>query len=137
MAIPAHVLVHSAVPVTYVEDDEAVEWVEGEPGEEGIVRTLGEGFPCVLFMPSAGGNADTTYRPRVVRQPTLLFNANYPGTLTPVLLTTESELLVSAPELAQWTGAPVQRWLLVGAAQPFGPPGTVVGVLAILRAVEG
>lgn len=135
MALPAHILVHLGTPVSY-EEDAGAPWIEGEPGTAGVRAVDGVAFPCVLFLPGPGGSADTPYRPRVVRQPTLLLNPIYDDGITPVVLTSEMELLVAAPELAPWTGASTARWLVAGDAQPFGPPGTVLGIQAILRQVK-
>lgn len=141
--LPDRILVHTATPLTYVED-RAAEWVEGEPGDSGIVPTNGTPFACVLFLPSAGGSASDQYRPRVVRNPTLLFNPTrdyargvIPADGTPIVLTDETELMIDAPELAAWMGGvSPARWQVNGDAQPFGPPGKVYGVQASLQTVE-
>lgn len=133
--LPDHILVHTATPVKITEDPGSGQWIEGEKGPVGPAAVAGAPFPCVLFMPSPGGAADTPYRPRVVRTPTLLYNPTREDD-TPVLVSNEDELLIDAPELAPWTGAPVQRWLADGDAQPFGPPGQVYGLMATLRIVK-
>lgn len=137
MAIPAHVLVHTATPLEYDEPQSSpAEWLEGEPGAAGGGEaTPGVAFPCVLFMPSGGGDQPNAYRRRVVEQPTLLYNLHRPDGST-VVLARESDVMVAAPELAPWTGAETARWTVVGEPQPFGPPGTVAGVQATLRMVQ-
>lgn len=151
MAIPAYVLVHTAVPLVYDEPQSAPEeWIEGEPGPHGGGEPIqGPPFACVLFLPGGGGEQQNPYRQRSVSVPTLLFNAKRGisrqavGVLpalaadeTPIVLKRESEVLVGALELAQWTDDVLVRWQLVGDAQPFGPPGTVIGVQATLRRVH-
>lgn len=133
--LPAHILVHVGTPVSYVEGVEGDEWIEGEPGEAGPVPVEGVSFPCVLFLPGPGGDEQNTFKPRVVRRPTLLFN---PERLdgSPVVVTNEDELLIEAPELVAWTGAATARWQASGDGQPFGPPGRVVGVMATLQQVR-
>lgn len=132
MTLPPHILVHQATPLEYLEvQGSPATWIEGEPGPHGGgAPTAGVAFPCVLFLPGPGGEQSNAYRPKAIREPTLLFN---PG---PVL-TRDSELMVAAPELAPWTGGiSPARWQLVGDAQPFGPPGSVIGVQATLRQVQ-
>lgn len=146
MSIPSYVLVHTATPVEYVEGVDRTEWIEGEPGATGGGGAPVEGaaFACVLFLPGPGGEQQNAYRPKAIRSPTLLFNptrdVSRPDLVTdlsPIVLTKESELLVKADELAPWMGGvSPARWQLVGVAQPFGPPGTVIGVQAQLRMVE-
>lgn len=134
--LPASIMVHVAVPVEYDEPQtDPPEWIEGEPGAHGGGDpTMGVAFACVLFLP-LGGEQSNAYRPKTVKVPTLLYNP-VRDDLTPVLITNESELLITAPELATWTGAETARWLAVGDGQPFGPPGTVIGVQSTLRQVR-
>lgn len=137
MPLPDYILVHSATPLEYDEPQtDPAEWIEGEPGAEGGGEpTQGVPFPCVLFLPGGGGEQANQYRRRVVEQPTMLYNIVRPDGST-VILKRESDLLVTAPELEPWTGAATARWQLVGEGQPFGPPGEVFGVQAILRMVQ-
>lgn len=131
--LPARILVHTATPVQFVEA--TVEgWAEGEPGE-GVEASLGVPFQCVLFLPGPGGEQSETYRPRVVRTPTLLYNPSRDDD-SPIVIRNEDELLISAPELAAWTGADEVRWQAVGDAQPFGPPGSVYGIQATVRQIR-
>jgi hypothetical protein len=133
--LPDHILVHRATPRSYVEAADAGPWLAGEPGARGPEVVLGAPFPCVLFLPSPGGAQDTTFRPKVVKRPTLLFNpTRLDGSL--VLVGSEDELAVSAPELEAWTGAAEARWQVDGDPQPFGPPGLVYGVVATLKIVR-
>lgn len=134
--LPDTLLAHTATPVSYPEvQSSPAQWIEGEPGPTGVEPVQGIPFPCVLFLPSPGGSADTEYRPRVVRRPTLLYNPTRDDDSV-VVVNAEDELLVEAPELAPWTGADVVRWLAEGDPQPFGPPGLVYGLMATLRRVE-
>lgn len=142
-ALPASLLVHTATPLSYGEDP-AGAWVEGERGA-GPTLTQGVPFACVLFMPSAGGQQDTSYRPRTVVRPTLMYNpARELADVTrglvadgsPIVLSPESELLLAAPDLAAWIGGDNLRWEVDGQVQPFGPPGQVIGFQAALRRVE-
>lgn len=127
--------VHTATPVTY-NDEGNPEWIEGEPTEGGLTPTDGESFACALFIPRSSGAASDQYRLREVRVPTLLFNPlRDDGSI--IELSPEDELMIDAPELAPWTGANPARWMIDGMPQPFGPPGTVLGVLATLRQVVG
>jgi hypothetical protein len=137
VAIPESILVHTAVALTYDEPQSATpEWIEGEPGPQaGAAGTQGRPFACVLFLPAGGGEVPDVYRSRVVLQPTLLFNPTRPDG-SAVTLLRESDVLVTAPELAPYTGGVTVRWGLVGVAQPFGPPGQVIGVQATLQVVE-
>lgn len=125
---------HVATPITYSDSGDLHEWIEGEPGADGLEPAQGQPFPCFLFLPSGGGAADTTYRLRTVQTPQMLFQPMR-GDGSIIALEPESELLISAPELSPWTGAPVARWMLNGRPLPFGPPGQVIGVLATLRQV--
>ena len=145
--VPNRILIHTAVPVSYVEDGLSAEWIEGEPGQSGVVRTAGEPFACVLFLPTAGGAQQNQYRSKVTRSPTLLYNptrdysrAGVPELVadgTPIVVTDENELVIYAPELAPWTGGiSPARWLVDGDAQPFGPPGKVYGIQASLSQVQ-
>jgi hypothetical protein len=141
--LPAHILVHAASPVQYVESGS--EWIEGEPGDTGAEPVVGVPFECVLFLPSPGGVEDNPYKPRVVRRPTLLFNPTrnvvdasrgLVGDGSVIVVTSEDELLIDAPELVAWTGGNPARWQASGDSQPFGPPGTVSGVMATLVQVK-
>lgn len=131
--LPGAILKHTATPVVYA-DAGTVEWVEGEPSSSGLVPIDGEPFECILFMPQGGGQ-DNPYRPRVIKTPQILFNPLRPDRSV-VVVNHEDELLIFAPELAPWTGLETARWLANGNAQPFGPPGQVIGLLATLRAVD-
>jgi hypothetical protein len=141
--LPSHVLVHVATPLRYSEDEPG--FIEGEPGY-GPEPEQGKPFVCVLFMPSAGGEVTNEYRPRAVRTPQMLYNPSrtqqgrpggpsVPRDGSPVVVGNEDELLIYAPELAPWTGAPTTRWQADGEPQPFGKPGTVMGILAIVRQI--
>lgn len=133
--LPDTLLAHTATPVSYPEvQSSPAQWIEGEPGPTGVEPVQGIPFPCVLFLPSPGGSADTEYRPRVVRRPTLLYNPTRDDG-TPIVIRSEDELLIAAPELAAWTGGDVVRWQAQGSAQPFGPPGSVYGLMATLRQI--
>ena len=146
--VPSHILVHVAVPVGYeTPDDGDDQWAEGEPNE-GPVALDGKAFACVIFLPSPGGDQQNPYRPRAVRTPTMLCNPTrsvrlspsppFPGLLddlSPIVLDNQSELLITAPELAPWTGAVTARWQVDGVPQPFGRPGTVLGILTAIRQV--
>jgi len=123
------------------EDEDAPEWIEGEPGD-GPSAVAGPQFPAVLFLPL--GQEEAGPRARKVTRPTLLWepvNADTGEAVDPP--GPDDELLISAPELAGWfEQAPgeedgVGRWQVDGPPQPFGPPGTVIGVQAILKAVRG
>jgi hypothetical protein len=134
--LPAHILVHVATPVVFAEGDAGHEWVEGEPGVAGPTATDGVPFLCVLFLPAPGGVEDNPYKPRVVRRPTLLFNP-LRADGSAVVLTNEDELRIDAPELAPYTGGVnPARWQASGDAQPFGPPGSVGGLMATLVMVR-
>lgn len=145
-AIPARILVHTATPLLYEEPlDDPETWIEGEPGPQGGGEPVaGNPFACVLFLPSAGGEQSNQYRPKVIRTPQLLLNPTRaigrPGLVadgSAIVIASEDELLIDAPELAPWTGGvSPARWQAVGDAQPFGPPGSVIGVLASLRMVR-
>lgn len=143
--LPAHILVHTATPVSYVEGSGADEWIEGEPGESGAEPVEGAPFECVLFLPAPGGVEDNPWKPRVVRRPTLLFNPDrnivdakrgLVGDGSAIVVTNEDELLIFAPELVAWTGSNPARWQASGDSQPFGPPGSVFGVMATLLQVR-
>jgi hypothetical protein len=91
----------------------------------------------VLFLPQ-GTEEQGQPRSRKFSRPTLLYepvNADT-GAATPDL-TGDDELMVLAPELAQWTGADEARWQVEGTPQPFGPPGRVIGVQVTLKQVSG
>lgn len=135
-----HVLVHSARRLR-VEDDTEPEWIEGEPGD-GPRPVAGEPFPVVLFLPLG---TEETARPRSkqVARPTLLWepvNANTGAAVETI--TADDELLILAADLAPYfEQAPDEpdgtgRWQIDGAPQPFGPPGTVIGVQAVLKQVR-
>jgi hypothetical protein len=151
MPLPQYILVHTAVPLTYEEPQtDPATWIEGEPGSAGGGEpTNGTPFVCVLFMPSPGGEQQNEYRPKVIRQPTILYNPTrdqpkaafagapaVPANNTPIVITNEDELMITAPELAAWTGGDTVRWQAAGDAQPFGPPGVVFGIMATLRIVK-
>jgi hypothetical protein len=129
-----HVLVHVATPVRF-EDGSDGEWIEGEPGEGGSEPVAGDEFPCVLFLP--GGSEDSGQpRSRKITRPTLLFEPVNADSGAAVAVSADDELLVRAPEMAFLTGAEEVRWQVEGQPQPFGPPGTVIGVQATLKRVE-
>lgn len=143
--LPAHILVHVATPVSYVEGVAGDEWIEGEPGEGGPQPVEGVPFECVLFLPSPGGEEANPYKPRVVRRPTLLYNPDrnivdpsrgLVGDGSDIELSAEDELLILAPELIAWTKLERARWQLEGDSQPFGPPGKVYGAMATLLQVR-
>lgn len=142
--LPSRILTHVATPLQYVEDDDAPEWIEGEPGPSGVTPTLGAAFVCVLFLPAPGGAASDAYRPRTVRTPTLMYNPTRDhahgaavADHSAIVVTAEMELLVDAPELAPWMGGTSPaRWQATGDAQPFGPPGKVYGIQSTLQRVE-
>jgi hypothetical protein len=137
--LPAHILVHTATPVSYVEGSGEYDWIEGEPPVHGVP------FECVLFLPAPGGVEDNPYKPRVVRRPTLLYNPDrnvldpsrgLVGDGSDIIVTNEDELLIDAVELVAWTGTNPARWQASGDSQPFGPPGKVLGVQATLLQVR-
>jgi hypothetical protein len=141
------VLVHVATPLDYVEGTAAGVWIEGEPGASGPEPTRGPTFPCVLFLPG-GSEDDAQPRSRKITRPTVLFEPVRPDDWpdaagTAIALDADSELLISAPELAAWfeqaKGEPAGtgRWQVQGRPQPFGPPGSVIGGQATLKQVEG
>jgi hypothetical protein len=135
-----HVLVHRARRLRVEEDAGAAEWIEGEPGE-GPAPVPGPEFPVVLFLPlgseEAGPRAKTITRPTLMWEPV---NADTGETVDAV--TADDELLIAATDLASWfEQAPgeepgVGRWQVDGPPQPFGPPGTVIGVQATLKQVR-
>jgi hypothetical protein len=134
MPLPQRILAHTATPLTY-EEGPGTEWVEGERGTA-PEPVQGVPFACILFLPGPGGEQQGPARMRAVQEPTMLYNAVRDDN-SPVELTDETELLVSAPELAAFTGGATVRWQVVGDPQPFGPPGrTIVGVQATLRQVR-
>lgn len=144
-----HVLVHFATPVRYEEGLDAETWVEGEPGAEGPVPMRGVPFPCVLFLPlgqeeTPGGDSP---RGRKITRPTILFEPVRPSDWpeaggSPIVVGADDELLVFAPELAGHFAQAANeavgtgRWQVDGRPQPFGPPGTVIGVQATLKQVS-
>lgn len=133
--ISAVPFVHTATPLVYAEAGTDDAWVEGERTSEGIEPVSGVPFPCALFLPAAGGAQNTPTRLRQVTVPTLLFNPlRADGSV--IELGNETELMITAPEFEPWLGAPVVRWQVQGRPQPFGPPGSVIGVLATLQRVE-
>jgi hypothetical protein len=135
--LPERILVHTAVPISFEEPQSSpAEWIEGEPGPSGGGEpVVGVAFACVLFLPGPGGQVQNEFRSRVVREPTLMYNPTR-GDDTPIVVLAENELMVTAPELAPWTGGETVRWLTVGDPQPFGPPGQVYGLQATLRQVK-
>lgn len=147
--IPAHILVHVAVPLVYGEDEEGtVDWAEGEPGG-GPEPSPGDAFVCVVFLPGPGGSVPNEYRPKTIRTPTLLCNPSrnarrpaappFPEVAddqTAIILGQDDELLITAPELAPWTGGETVRWQVSGGVQAFGRPGTVMGLLASISQVK-
>jgi hypothetical protein len=148
--LPGSILVHVGVPLTYDEPQtDPAEWIEGEPGPDGGGEPeQGAAFLCVLFLPGPGGEQQNAYRPRAVQQPTLLYNVvrdAYQAAVDPfpqvlgdgstVDIANESELLITAPELAPWTRGVTVRWQVVGIPQAFGPPGSVFGAQATVRQV--
>lgn len=135
-----HVLVHRGRRLRVVEDAGAVEWIEGEPGE-GPAAVPGPVFPVVLFLPL--GSEDAGPRSKKITRPTLMWEPVNADTGEPVEpVTADDELLIDAPDLAAWfEQAPgeepgVGRWQVDGPPQPFGPPGSVIGVQATLKAVR-
>jgi hypothetical protein len=107
-----------------VEGERVVEDVEGDP------------FRCVLFLPSG---AEQDRRGRQVKEPTLLYEPNYPDG-SPVSLNTSDRLRILAPELnlAQGLERDLELvWQVRGDPQPAGKPGRVPKVMiATLRRVE-
>lgn len=135
-----HVLKHVARRLRVV-DDVSVDWIEGEPGD-GPEPVKGPGFPAVLFLPL--GTEDTA-RPRSkqVSRPTLMWEPVNADTGAAVeVVSPDDELLIFAPELAgsfaQEPDEPAGtgRWMVDGAPQPFGPPGRVIGLQAIVKQVR-
>ena len=113
-----NVLVHDAVPVAWVDDDEPR--IEGDRDVE---RVQGTPFPCCLFLDFPG---EENRRGRQVREPTVLL----PGDVT---VERTERLLITAPEV---TGPAAVEWQVQG-VQPFGKPGhPLVGQQATLRRVE-
>ncbi len=161
-----HVLVHTARRLRVVDGDAEEEWIEGEPGESGPTTVAGDPFPVVLFLP-LGTEDTGRPRSKQVSRPTLLWepvNADTGATIDSI--TADDELLLVAPELAldeegvvimgattygsgaygapggtygqlAATTAEGSRWMVDGAPQPFGPPGRVIGVQAIVKQVRG
>lgn len=142
-------LVHVAIPTRYEEDPGVGEWIEGEPGPQGPEPVTGVAFPLVLFLPLGTEEAPGTESPRgrKVSRPTIMFEPlrplgwpQQPG--TPITLGADDELLIFAPELAQFfeqvAGEAIGtgRWQVEGAPQPFGPPGEVIGVQANVKQVR-
>lgn len=111
-------------------------WVEGERGTVGPSEFTGTAFPCVLFLPQAPeqNEAAVSWKPRTVTRPTLLFDpldvvaGQMPGK--------DHDLLISAPDLAAFTGGDAVIWQVDGAPQPAGPPGRPIVVVAILKRVR-
>lgn len=123
---------HAAALVEY--EEAGAGWIEGEKGTspEPIVRGV---FPCFLFLPL--GQEEAGPRSRKVTRPTVMWDpAELPvGVESP---RADSELVITAVELAPAAGADTVRWQIEGQPQPFGPPGEpVVGVQASLKRVEG
>lgn len=127
---------HTAQP-TRVEENRAVpagQWIEGEPGNVGATPVPATTFPCFLFLPQSGESegGERSWRPRSVRRPTIMFD---PAEVTGKQPGKEDELLITAPELAAFTGGSPARWQVEGIPQPFGPPGVVIGAQVALKQV--
>jgi hypothetical protein len=122
------VCIHTCTPVSMVESGELVE------GETDIEPQEGTPFQGILFLPQ-GGEEPNPYRPRKISRPTLLY-LPLDSEGQPVVLAAEDELLITAAELAPWTGATEARWQVDGTPQPFGPPGSVIGIQAALVKVD-
>ena len=105
-------------------------------GERIVSSVEGDDFACVLFLPSPG---EADRRGRQVKEPTLLYEPNYPDG-SPVALVAEDRLRVTAPELNRAQGGDpdcAMLWQVVGSPQPAGKPGRVPKVMvATLRRVE-
>ena len=127
------VLVHRATPMRRVLDP-ITGWVEGERVD---TLTPGTPFDCCLFLPQ--GTEAGTGRGRKVTEPTLLV-APEDDFGAPVALDPDDELHIVAPELNAARGLPAdtsERWMVVGAPQPFGKPGEpIIGSQATLRRVD-
>lgn len=126
------ILVHTARKWALTEGET---WVEGEY-EEG--ESFGPEFDCCLFLPQ--GSKAGAGRGRMVREPTLLFSPEDNVGGAPVALKPEDEVYVVAPELNLVEGRAEDaevRWMVNGAAQPFGKPGEdVIGFQVTLRRIE-
>lgn len=122
------VCIHVCTPVSMVETGTLVE------GEGDIEPVEGTPFQGILFLPQ-GSEEQNPYRPRKLSRPTLLYLPK-DALGAAVVLKAEDELLIAAPELAPWTGAAEARWQLEGVPQPFGPPGSVIGIQAALVKVD-
>lgn len=133
--LPLRILVHTATLISFETGAEPTDWFEGEPGDDPAGPTAGAVFPCVLFLPAPAGEAvvEQSYRPRTIQRPTVLFD---PNLVVGTTVTKDDELMIAAPELATYTGASTARWQVEGDPQPFGKPGSVIGVLCILKAVH-
>lgn len=122
------VCIHSASTVSLVESGTKIE------GEADVAPVEGTPFACVLFLPQ-GAEEQNPYRPRKISRPTLLYlPLDIDG--QPVVLKAEDSIVIAAPELAPWTGATEAEWRVEGTPQPFGPPGEVIGIQAILVKVD-
>lgn len=124
----ADVCIHVVTPVSMVE---AGPLIEGEADTEPVDGTP---FMGVLFLPQ-GSEEQNPYKPRKITRPTLLYLPT-DTTGAAVVLKAEDEVLIDAPELEPWTGAAAARWQLDGVPQPFGPPGSVIGIQAALVKVD-
>lgn len=110
------IMVHTATPAGVVESGE---WIEGERDVSRDASATP--FGCCLFLPRGSEDAGGM-RSRQVSRPTLLY---LPTDLQgePVTVGPNDELVIDAPELAQWTGGNPSRWQVDGRPQPAGPPG--------------
>lgn len=122
------VCIHTVTPVSMIESGALI---EGEADVEPVPLTP---FMGVLFLPQ-GTEEPNPFKPRKITRPTLL---HLPEDLlgAAVTIDPEDELLIDAPELAPWTGASEARWQIEGMPQPFGPPGEVIGIQAVLVKVD-
>lgn len=128
---------HTAAPLALLEDDASEGWVEGEPGDEGPRPIAAPAFPCFLFLPNVNeaDAAELSWRPgRAITRPSVMWNlADVVGDQPKQGV----ELLITADDLAAFTGGSPARWIVDGLPQPFGPPGRAFGALATLRQVVG
>lgn len=122
------VCIHTCTPVSMQETGPLI---EGEADTEPV-----EGIPFmgVLFLPQ-GTEEQNPYKPRKITRPTLLY-LPLDTTGAAVVLEAEDEVLIEAPELEPWTGAAEARWQIDGTPQPFGPPGSVIGIQSALVKVD-
>lgn len=126
------VLLHTARVWRTVEQGPLVD------GEREVIQEWSAPFACCLFLPL--GTETGTGLGRQVREPTLLYDpVDVLGEV--VALRPEEELLLVAPELNVAEGRLAEeevRWMVNGAAQPFGRPGDdVIGFQVALRALAG